>query len=1254
MSLWTRFTELLKSAAGGPLAALGASLAPLDRVQAGLADRARRYVLDGTDPQLLLELPKHAQAGDWLGSPGAPWIHVSSAAMGKVARRSLLDRRRYYAGALSGELAPEVLERLARLLLACPGQAQRLRPESSLPDWLYLLLMDGFLREDRALPLPGFDEKDEGGHLPKTIATLSTLVGLAGGGVAETLQLIFERKGIAEYNRELFAGLLKVEGLEAFLQAQPEALAALPAQLSAAGRHTLAVTLARAARAPRYAGLLARLAVDSSKPTREVAGQGLQLLDAGTRLGVLRAIFEGEHPPAERALAAEWLARQPDAGTQAWLREARAKETQRAVVAALDRALNLSQAAEAATGQELPEPPPCAPLVDGQLGADVVEVLAQNLAELLATAEANLAEEEADKAAGKQTWGHAARSLKEYRKLGRADLETLYAKLNGQQPMRAVPKSTVGQVVEAVRGSELKDGLISVLQHKNRICSRPDFGVLQALRHARLWSRNDQGVFWPQHPFQQWLAKQDPATLDLRQFGEALQRIGGSQRQIAEACLVRNYLDQGPVELLPAEGVWPYFAAHPEYIEEGLGLKPPEARRYLEFELGLTLKVLGTFPVLPAAWIPRLLEIAMGEARSNRAVAQALLSKLPDIGARVLEAAASGKQELKQSALRWLAELGYREAVPSLRKMLAKESKELIRAELLATLEALGDDISAELAPARLTAEAEAGAKGKLPADVAWFDFERLPTARWQDGSPVAPVVLRAWVLLSAKLKAPGGNPLISRYLGLLDAGSAAELGRSVLAQFIARDTLSPTLAEAEAHADAHVDQRFQMYQQWAKQYPDFGYQEQTREKVYAALKQEKLGIYLGSAIGAKGLLALIARVPGHELVSSINAYMRDHHTRRAQIEALLEGLSQSSDPAAIQLLLAVSRRHRTASVQEKAKLLVAEVAERLGWGPEQLADRTIPTAGLDERGEAELDYGPRQFKLKLDADLKLSLHTADGKPLKALPDPRKDEDAAAAKDAKTRYSASKKELAQVLSLQTGRLYEAMCAGRRWPLADWRQYLAGHPIVGRLVQRLVWTAEADGQRWQFRPSEDGALLDADDEELTLPEQAEISLTHAAVLSPAEVKRWLQHLKDYKVKPLFAQLDRPLPPTAAADAELIDDRVGYCADTFGFRGAFTKLGYQRAQAEDGGCFYAYHKPFGSLGLKAVIEFTGSALPETNVAAALRELSFERLGRGGRRIKLAEVPPVLLAEAVADYHKVASIGAFDPQWEQRSPW
>lgn len=218
MSLWTRFTELLKAATGGPLAALGASLDPLDRVHAGLAERARRYVLDGSDPQLLLEMPRHADAGDWLGSAGSAWFHIASPEMGKVARRSMLDRRRYYSKAIGGELPPEVLERLARLLLVCPSRAVRLRPESPLPDWLYLLLMDGLLRglrDDSASYFMRQDEKEESvGQLPMTIGTLTTLVGLAGGGAAETLLLIFERKGIADYLRDVFAGLLQVEGLD--------------------------------------------------------------------------------------------------------------------------------------------------------------------------------------------------------------------------------------------------------------------------------------------------------------------------------------------------------------------------------------------------------------------------------------------------------------------------------------------------------------------------------------------------------------------------------------------------------------------------------------------------------------------------------------------------------------------------------------------------------------------------------------------------------------------------------------------------------------------------------------------------------------------------------------------------------------------------------------------------------------------------------------------------------------------------------
>lgn len=1260
MSLWSSFTELLKSAVPtfGPLQALGASLAPLDKLDAGLADRARRYVFDGQDPQLLLQLPQYPLAGDALGNPGAPYFHGQSADLLKHGRKSAAERRKYYAQAFDGQIPLEVLGRLGRLLVACDVRKQLLRPESSLPDWIYMLLMDGRLRESDRWHLPGSDEEKEarGKQLSISIDALTRLLALDELGSVDLIELLFERKGFADYERSSYDPLLRIDGLDDLLRRQPDALNEALGRLSAAGRATLAATLCRPALAQAYPQLLARLAADASKATREAAGPGLHHLDPAVCLAVVQAVYQQSGQSAERAQAVELLARHQGEAALPWLREVRESETSRPVIEAIERALSRGLAARSSSAGELPEPPPLPERSECPLGADVVDLLEQNLLELRQSAQVAAEREAADKAAGKQTYGHAERNLKDYKRIDRAQFENLLRRLNGEQALPGTPKGVVGAVLGAIREAGLGHELGQVLLHKQRLYSRPDFGLLQILRTVRLFERHNRSHFWRSWHFSAWLQQKPVGSLDLRQFALAFEQLQWPLRDLASVCLVESWGGQYPMDVLPPERIWPFFAEHAEFIEEGLGLRPSQAKeRYLQFELALTLRVVGTFPAVPAAWIPRLLELALGEHKTHRPQAQQILARLPDLGPRVLEACSAGKQELRLVAVRWLVELDYRESLPALRKLLAKESKEIVRAELISALEAFGDDISSYLAPARLLAEADKGLKGKPPADISWFDLDTLPAASWRDGSTVPAAILRWWVVLAGKLKTPGGNPLLERYLGLLDPKSAAAFGRVVLAQFIAQDTRRPSMAEAEVYASEHVEQRLAMFQQWAKHHPE--YANYTRDRIFNDLRNEKMSVYLGSAIGAKGLLGLIGHVPGHELATTVNQYMRDHHIRRAQIEALLEGLSLSDDPAAIQLLLAVSRRHRTASVQAKARLLVDQTAQRLGWSADELADRTVPTAGLDETGQLQLDYGTRQFQLRLDPELKLELLNADGKPIKALPDPRKDEDPALVKEAKAQLGASKKELKQVLGLQTGRLYEAMCAGRQWPLADWQQYLAGHPIVGRLAQRLIWIERADAAERLFRPSEDGSLLDEHDEEIELAPDSSVHLAHTAILSPAQVKAWQKHLKDYKVKPLFAQLDRPLPSLPAADAEVIDDRQGWTADSFGFRGAFGKLGYQRAQAEDGGFFYEYHKDFGSLGIRVCIEFTGNTLPEENVAASLRTLAFQRLGGnryGSDRLRLGEVPPVLLAEAYADYHKVAAIGAFDPHWESKSPW
>ena len=187
----------------------------------------------------------------------------------------------------------------------------------------------------------------------------------------------------------------------------------------------------------------------------------------------------------------------------------------------------------------------------------------------------------------------------------------------------------------------------------------------------------------------------------------------------------------------------------------------------------------------------------------------------------------------------------------------------------------------------------------------------------------------------------------------------------------------------------------------------------------------------------------------------------------------------------------------------------------------------------------------------------------------------------------------------------------------------------------------------------------GTLVAVDDEDVTLPDDAKVTLAHAVTLSAGaagdDAAAWREHLADYEVAPLFDQLGVTLPDLPAG-AVRISDHKGWLTDSFSIRGRATKLGWSRSAAEDAGWFTAYTKAYPSLGITAEIQFTGAFLPEENIAAAVTDLEFRRTGTWGASglVPLADLPPVLVAESYRDYVTVAEAGAFDPDWERRSQY
>jgi uncharacterized protein DUF4132/HEAT repeat protein len=703
------------------------------------------------------------------------------------------------------------------------------------------------------------------------------------------------------------------------------------------------------------------------------------------------------------------------------------------------------------------------------------------------------------------------------------------------------------------------------------------------------------------------------------------------------------------------EATWPYFAEYPLLLAQALDLAPTTlpkddfwwryqrtSRRKLAFDM------LAMFPRLPDRFVEPVWEAALGTVKADRPLAQKALARAADRFERILAALKSGKQDVRASAAEWLARLGDPRAIEPLQQALAKEKYDVPRGAAMAALERLGVPVDTFLDRKGLLQEAEKGLANGVPEDLAWFPFDQLPSVHWQDSKkPIAPEVLKWWIVRTHKLKSPEPGVILRRYAQLMRPAEAAELGLFVLSAWIACDTRLPSEAEMTQKAQ-------QLFKQWS------GYG-MTYQQALANVQQTPVG----SAVSTKGILAVAGACCDRRAASMVGAYLKQWYgMRAAQCKALIQMLSWIEHPAAIQLLLGTARRFRTAGIRKEAERCVNLLAERHDWTVAELADRSLSTCGLDENNQLVLDYGPRRFIAKLNDDITFALVDADGKPIAALPEPRKDEDAELVKQIKKRFSDAKKELKTVVKQQQERFYEAMCEQREWLVADWDAYLRKHPIVGRLCQRVIWAQVEDKKAVRtFRPLADGTLTDPEDSQVDIPAETCIRVAHDLLVTPEEAALWQKHLADYEVASLFEQFGKPiyqLPPETKDQTE-VRDFLGHLIEAFKLRGRATKLGYVRGEAQDGGWFYRYHKQFPTLGIEAQIEFSGNGLPEENRTVALTSLAFQRAlsdeearfaGAGRSRVPLSEVPSILLSECWNDMQSIAAQGTgFDPDWEKK---
>ncbi len=975
---------------------------------------------------------------------------------------------------------------------------------------------------------------------------------------------------------------------------------------------------------------LVACATDPSKRLREAAGAVLESASQATRPLLEQSCRDPKRTTREHAI--RLLGRLGGVEARPLLESLRDSEPSEVVREAIVEALNESASRPSQPAQAPLEPPPSEPIA---LDAPLTPALR----------------------------GCVERVVRKYDDdAQKFDLDTVFQFLAQGGSAQNYLKNTL---MAHMLWGEVKDDCNAFLEH-------PDCRLIHAVRFLAMVGEIDrvhgtyQGILWHAAAHLEIFRRSHSPRITLRQVAEAIRSLDLPDDMLVVATFHVYYsmFDWEP------EAVWPFFVGKMDRLEQAFlpGASDWQGRWERRHEFEGALRVLTKFPQVPPTLVSKIWDLAIGSNKADRLRAQPIAAKLPDLHERLLQALASRNAQMRAVTAEWMGRLGDRRFVAPLHVAAKREKQDATLEEMFTALERLGESIESYLNREKLRADAEKGLKKGVPTALEWFPWEGLPKVHWQDtGEEVPDQVVTWWLVQNYKLKSPEAGPLLRRYCAMLQPDERAELGRFVLSTWLDQD-LKPKHSDVEARALAKQQalQTWQGYQQglqWCQQHgqpPHPALQvtlQQIEEAAFEQLKRQR-----GSAVSEKGLLALAGACCDDAAVAPVQRYLTEWYGYRVgQCRALVAMLASVDRPAAIQYLLSITNRFRTKSIREEAERQVQILAERKGWTLDELADRTLPTAGFDEDGKLELDYGSRQFVVRVTSRLEAVLSDTEGKTLKSLPQPRKDDDEAQAKAAKKVLSAAKSELKKFTGQQTTRLYEAMCTERTWTAEDWRTYVLGHPLARFLCQRLVW-AEYGGDRvtQTFRPLDDRTLTDAEDGEVQLAPDAQIRIAHACRVSAETAAAWARHLADYDVAPLFTQFGREpyVLPEEKQTVTSLGDFEGHMVEAFKLRSAATKLGYTRGQTQDGGWFFDYVKVFPGLGLEACLGFSGNGLPEENRTVALMELAFQRrspqkgaLLPHAARLPLGQVPDVLLTECYNDVRSIAATGSgFDPNWKE----
>jgi hypothetical protein len=350
-----------------------------------------------------------------------------------------------------------------------------------------------------------------------------------------------------------------------------------------------------------------------------------------------------------------------------------------------------------------------------------------------------------------------------------------------------------------------------------------------------------------------------------------------------------------------------------------------------------------------------------------------------------------------------------------------------------------------------------------------------------------------------------------------------------------------------------------------------------------------------------------------------------------------LEVLASIGTDSALVAIDRIKHSAKSSKLRSNAAECLQQVADDRGLTPDELADRIVPTFGLDANGATVLDFGSRTFNVRFDESLTPVISDKSGKVFKALPKPGVSDDPARAKHATETWKRLKKDVMATSKILLRRLESAMGQRRRYDPVTFANCFVLHPFVRHVAGRLVWGVYSDEDvlRATFRVAEDHTYADEADSEFLLPLEARIGIVHVIDLSPHQAAEWSDRFGDYEILQPFVQLGRSSYTIHADEVGATElQRSASITTHFGNITGLERIGWRRGEESGGGLIREMYKDL-SHGRKAILELT-----EGIYGSGTADMVEQRLGpvtltaRSGAAMIFGELHPAEFSELVRD--------------------